>query len=99
MKELISYLARSLANHPEEVAVAEIPGDNGVTLELNVAGDDLNHLIGKQGRTIRAMRALLSAASAKSGRRYFLKIASGSTQAEEPEPQETAEADNEAQGL
>ena len=95
MKELISYLARSLAKRPEEVSVAEKPGEKGVTLELTVADEDLNHLIGKQGRTVRAMRSLLAAASAKSGRRFFLKIASETVPAEGEEP---FEADDPAAG-
>lgn len=75
MKELVAHLARSLAGRPQDVLVTEKPGDREILLELIVAEEDLNHLIGKQGRTIKAMRALLTAASARSGHRYFLKIA------------------------
>ncbi len=75
MKDLIAYLAGSLAGRPEDVRVTESPGEKGTTLELTVADEDLNHLIGKQGRTVKAMRSLLAAASAKSGRRCFLTIA------------------------
>ena len=74
MKELINYLATSLAGRPEDVVVAETQSDKGALLELTVADEDLNHLIGKHGRTIKAMRSLLAASSAKSGRRYSLKI-------------------------
>ena len=74
MKELINYLAKSLAGRPQDVMVAETTGDKGALLELTVADEDLNHLIGKHGRTIKAMRSLLAASAAKSGRRYSLKI-------------------------
>lgn len=79
MKELVAYLARSLAARPQEVRVTEIPRDNGLELSLKVADEDLNHLIGKQGRTIKAMRSLLAAGAAKSGQRFFLKISSASS--------------------
>lgn len=75
MKELIVYLAGALAGKPEEVAAAEKTDENGrLTLELSVAETDLNQIIGKQGRTIKAMRTLLAAAAAKKGRRIFLKV-------------------------
>jgi len=74
VKELIEYLVKSLAGKPEEVVVTETPGDKATLLELTVADDDLNHLIGKHGRTIKAMRSLLAASAAKSGRRFSLKI-------------------------
>lgn len=80
MKELVTYLARSLAGRPGEVVVTDSVGEKGTTIELKVADEDLNHLIGKQGRTVKAMRSLLSAASAKDGRRYFLKISSVSSE-------------------
>lgn len=87
MKELINYLAKSLAGRPQDVVVAETSGDKGALLELTVADEDLNHLIGKHGRTIKAMRSLLAASSAKSGRRFSLKITG------EPSPADPAEAD------
>jgi Predicted RNA-binding protein (contains KH domain) len=78
VKELVVYLARALAGRPEEVAARESGGENGaLTLELTVADEDLNQIIGKQGRTIKAMRTLLAAAAAKKGRRAFLKIREG----------------------
>lgn len=76
MKELVIYLAGALAGKPDEVAAVEKTDENGsLTLELSVANTDLNQIIGKQGRTIKAMRTLLAAASAKKGQRVFLKIA------------------------
>jgi predicted RNA-binding protein YlqC (UPF0109 family) len=74
LKELIEYLARALVDHPDEVSVAEISGEQTVVLELKVAKDDLGKVIGKQGRTVKAMRALLSAASAKLRKRADLEI-------------------------
>ncbi|UQZ89885.1 RNA-binding protein [Deltaproteobacteria bacterium Smac51] len=91
MKELVTYLAGALATHPDEVAVTECAKDNGVVLELQVAAEDLTHVIGKQGRTARAMRSLLSAAGAKAGSRYFLKIMSGDETAETNESQDAPE--------
>ena len=74
MKELITYIAQALVDHPEEVSVAEIEGNQTSVLELKVAKDDLGKVIGKQGRTARAMRTILSAASAKIKKRTVLEI-------------------------
>ena len=65
MKNLINYIARALVDNPEEVSVTEVEGDQTSVLELKVAKEDLGKVIGKQGRTARAMRTILSAASAK----------------------------------
>lgn len=75
MKELIEYLASALAERPEEVRVTESLEEKGPLLTLTVAPEDQSRLIGKEGRTIRAMRSLLAAAAAKSGVRHTLKIA------------------------
>ncbi|WP_297218633.1 KH domain-containing protein [uncultured Desulfovibrio sp.] len=74
MKELILYIAKSLVDHPEEVQVSEIEGEQTTVLELKVAKEDLGKVIGKQGRTARAMRTLLSAASTKCRKRAVLEI-------------------------
>ena len=74
MKELITYIAQALVDHPEQVSVAEIEGNQTSVLELKVAKDDLGKVIGKQGRTARAMRTILSAASAKIKKRTVLEI-------------------------
>lgn len=74
MKDLIKYIAQALVDHPEEVEVTEIEGNQTSVLELKVAKDDLGKVIGKQGRTARAMRTLLSAASAKIRKRTVLEI-------------------------
>lgn len=65
MKDLIKYIAQALVDHPEQVEVSEVEGNQTSVLELKVAKDDLGKVIGKQGRTARAMRTILSAASAK----------------------------------
>ena len=77
MKELIEYLASALAERPEEVRVTESRDEKGPLLLLTAAPEDQSRLIGKEGRTIRAMRSLLAAAAAKTGERYILKIAGG----------------------
>jgi len=74
MKELISYIARALVDYPEQVSVSEVAGDQTAVLELKVAKEDLGKVIGKQGRTARAMRTILSAASAKIKKRTVLEI-------------------------
>ena len=74
MKELILYIAKALVDKPEEVAVTEIIGEQTSVIELKVAKEDLGKVIGKQGRTARAMRTILSAASAKMNKRSVLEI-------------------------
>ena len=63
MKELIHYIVTALVDHPEEVRVTETEQDDTIIIELTVAKGDLGKVIGKQGRTARAMRSLLSAAA------------------------------------
>jgi predicted RNA-binding protein YlqC (UPF0109 family) len=74
MKDLISYIAQALVDRPEEVSVTEVEGNQTSVLELKVAKEDLGKVIGKQGRTSRAMRTILSAASAKIRKRTVLEI-------------------------
>ena len=74
MKDLIDYIARALVDHPEQVMVSEIEGNQTSVLSLQVAKEDLGKVIGKQGRTARAMRTILSAASAKIKKRSVLEI-------------------------
>ncbi len=74
LKELIEFIARALVDKPDEVQVAEIAGEQTIVLELRVAKDDLGKVIGKQGRTVKAMRAILSAASSKLRKRADLEI-------------------------
>ncbi len=74
MKELVEKIARSLVDQPEEVSVTLVEGQQTTVLELQVAQDDLGKVIGKQGRTARAMRTLLGAAGTKENKRYVLEI-------------------------
>jgi len=74
MKELIAYIAKALVDLPEEVSVTEIEGEQTSVIELKVAKEDLGKVIGKQGRTARAMRTILSAASTKIRKRAVLEI-------------------------
>ncbi|MBW1857442.1 MAG: KH domain-containing protein [Deltaproteobacteria bacterium] len=74
MKELIEYIAKLLVDNPEEVSVTEIEGEQTSVIELKVAKEDLGKVIGKQGRTARAMRTILGAASMKLKKRSVLEI-------------------------
>jgi predicted RNA-binding protein YlqC (UPF0109 family) len=74
MKELIQYLAKCLVDSPEEVEVHEIASDTTTVLELRVGEGDLGKIIGKHGRTILAIRTVLSAAAAKENRRVVLEL-------------------------
>ena len=74
MRDLIEYIARALVDNPEQVIVSEVEGNQTSVLELKVAKEDLGKVIGKQGRTARAMRTILSAASAKVKKRTVLEI-------------------------
>lgn len=74
MKDLVKYIAQALVDYPEQVSVTEVEGNQTSVLELKVAKEDLGKVIGKQGRTARAIRTLLSAASAKIKKRTVLEI-------------------------
>jgi uncharacterized protein len=74
MKELIKYMAQALVDSPEQVDVSEVIGEQTSVIELRVAKEDLGKVIGKQGRTAKAMRTVLSAASTKIRKRSVLEI-------------------------
>jgi uncharacterized protein len=74
MKELVEFMARSLVDSPDEVATRTYEREQQTIIELSVAQPDLGKVIGRQGRTARAMRALLNAAGQKTRRRYTLDI-------------------------
>jgi uncharacterized protein len=74
MKELIKYIAQSLVDSPDSVEVSEVLGEQTSVIELRVAKEDLGKVIGKQGRTAKAMRTILSAASTKLRKRAVLEI-------------------------
>jgi predicted RNA-binding protein YlqC (UPF0109 family) len=74
LKELVDFMARALVDNPEKVKVSEIEGEQTSVIELRVAKEDLGKVIGKQGRTARAMRTILGAASTKIRKRAVLEI-------------------------
>jgi predicted RNA-binding protein YlqC (UPF0109 family) len=74
LKEVIETIAKALVDSPDEVAVREVDGDQTTVIELKVAPGDLGKVIGKQGRTARAMRTLLRAAGMKLKKRFVLEI-------------------------
>ena len=74
MKELLELIAKALVDEPEAVAVTQIDGEQTTVLELRVAPDDLGKVIGKQGRTARAIRTILGASGLKLKKRFVLEI-------------------------
>ena len=74
LKELIRTIAVELVDHPDQVEVREITTENNSVIELRVAKEDIGKVIGKEGRTAQSMRAILSAASTKLGKRAHLDI-------------------------
>jgi predicted RNA-binding protein YlqC (UPF0109 family) len=74
LKELIHAIATELVDHPDQVTVTEVGGDNNTVIELRVAKDDIGKVIGKEGRTAQSMRTLLTALATKAGRRAHLDI-------------------------
>ncbi len=74
LKDLVDFLARNLTDHPEDVNINEITGEQVTVIELRVHKDDLGKVIGKQGRTAKALRTILNAASTKLKKRCVLEI-------------------------
>ena len=74
MKQFIENIVKALVDHPEEVSVAEVDGERTTVYELRVGPGDLGKVIGKKGKTASAIRTLISAASAKKGKRAMLEI-------------------------
>jgi predicted RNA-binding protein YlqC (UPF0109 family) len=74
MKELVEAIAKALVDHPEEVQVKSVDGSQVTVLELRVHPEDLGKVIGRQGRTAKAVRTLLGAAGTKLKKRYTLEI-------------------------
>jgi len=73
-KDLIEYITKSLVDKPGEVTVNLVEGEKSTILELRVAADDIGKVIGKHGRIAKAMRTVLQAATAKSGKHTVLEI-------------------------
>ncbi len=74
MKELVEQIAKALVDQPDRVQVNEITGEQTTVLELRVATEDLGKVIGKQGKTARAVRTILAAAGMKVRKRFVLEI-------------------------
>ncbi len=74
MKELVELIAKALVDHPDEVNVKEVERDQKTVVELRVASGDLGKVIGRQGRTARAIRTILAASGTKLKRRFVLEI-------------------------
>ena len=74
LREIVSFIAKALVDDPEEVEVEVVESDKAVIVELSVAPSDLGKVIGKDGRTARALRTLLAATSAKHDKRAVLEI-------------------------
>ena len=70
----MEYIAKALVDHPDQVRVSEIQGEKTSVIELSVAKEDLGKVIGRQGRTARAMRVILGTVSANFGKRSVLEI-------------------------
>jgi uncharacterized protein len=74
MKELVEAVARALVDHPDDVKVTSVDGSQVTVLELRVHPEDLGKVIGRQGRTAKAIRTLLGAAGMKLHKRFTLEI-------------------------
>ena len=79
MKDLVELVAKSLVDHPDKVNVTQLDGEQTTILELRVDPSGLGKVIGRQGRTARALRTILGAAGMKQRRRYSLEIIEKST--------------------
>ena len=74
MKEVLELIAKALVEHPEEVSVTEIEGENSVTLELRVADGDMGKVIGKQGKIAKAIRTVVKAAASMENKHVTVDI-------------------------
>lgn len=74
LREFVEFMAKSIVDNPEEVQVKEVAGEKTTVIELRVASEDLGKVIGKQGRTAKAIRSILNAAAAKMKKRAVLEI-------------------------
>jgi uncharacterized protein len=88
MKQLVETVCKSLVDNPEQVSVTQIDGEQTTILELRVHPSDLGKVIGKQGRTARAIRTILSAAGMKQRRRYNLEIIENYDQQQQQQQQQ-----------
>ena len=74
MKELVEYIAKTLVDHPEELHITEIEGERTIVFELRCNDEDVGKIIGKSGKTIGAIRTLLSTVAARQNRRAVLEV-------------------------
>ena len=74
MKELLTYIAQNLVDHPDQVTVTESQGDGETVLELRVAPEDMGKVIGRQGRIAKEIRVLVRSLAQRSGRRVSVEI-------------------------
>ena len=74
MKELLTYVARNLVDHPEQVSVNEIQSDGETILELRVSPEDTGKVIGRQGRIAKEIRTLIRSVAQRSGKRVSVEI-------------------------
>ena len=74
MKELVEYIAKTLVDHPEELHITEIEGERTIVFELRCNPEDVGKIIGKSGKTIGAIRTLLSTVAARQNRRAVLEV-------------------------
>ena len=74
MEDLLAYIAKGLVDHPEEVSVESFEEDDALVLELRVADDDTGKVIGRSGRTVQAIRAVMRACGAKQNRRVLVDV-------------------------
>ncbi len=74
MKQLVEIVCKALVDNPDQVSVTQVDGEQTTILELRVHPSDLGKVIGKQGRTARAIRTILAASGMKQRRRYTLEI-------------------------
>jgi len=74
MKDLIEYIVKGLVDNPDKVVITEVAGEKSVIYELRVGEGDLGKVIGKEGRTAKAIRTIITAAAMKQGKRAVLEI-------------------------
>ncbi|MBZ4646233.1 MAG: uncharacterized protein PWR27_815 [Petroclostridium sp.] len=74
MKELLETIAKSLVDHPSDVFVNEVEGEQSIILELRVAQEDMGKVIGKQGRIAKAIRTVVKAAATRENKRVIVEI-------------------------
>ncbi|MBM6924741.1 KH domain-containing protein [Pseudoflavonifractor phocaeensis] len=74
MKELLTYIAQNLVEHPESVSVTEYPGESETVLELRVAPEDMGKVIGRQGRIAKEIRTLMRSVAQRKGTRVSVEI-------------------------